>query len=508
LVKSAISKLSNFSKEQPFMSSANKTTIKPGKLFIGGEWCDAKSGKTFSTINPATAEPIIDVADADIMDVDIAVEAARNTLNKGAWAKMSGSERGEILWRVGDLIMKYADELAELETLDVGKPIIESRRIDVPFSADCFRYFAGAASKLQGDTIPVRSNCFTYTLREPLGVVALIVPWNFPLLLATRKVAPALAAGNTVILKPAPNSPLTAIRLAEICQEAGLPPGVLNVLTGSTRELGQALVDHSGVDGVSFTGSTQVGQEIVRRSANTLKRVEVELGGKSPNVIFADADLDTAVKGAISAIFYNCGEVCTAGSRLLVEESIQEKFIEQLVARAKKLTPGDPMDPKTRLGPIVSKEQMEKVLSYIESGKAEGARLLTGGNAANIGNGKGYFVEPTVFDQVDNTMKIAQEEIFGPVLSTIAFRDLDEAITKSNDTIYGLAAAIWTRDVKKAHRLARAIKAGTVWINTYNMFDSASPYGGYKMSGFGREQGLEAFNFYTQTKTVWIDLND
>ncbi|MBI4853006.1 MAG: aldehyde dehydrogenase family protein [Acidobacteria bacterium] len=490
------------------MSSPSKATIKPGKLFIGGEWCEAKSGKTFSTINPAKATPIIDIADADAVDVDLAVSAARTSFQSGAWAKMSGSERGEILWRIGDLIMKYADELAELETLDVGKPILESRRIDIPFSADCFRYFAGAASKLQGDTIPVRSNCFTYTLREPLGVVALIVPWNFPLLLATRKVAPALAAGNTVILKPAPNSPLTAIRLAEICAEAGLPAGVLNLLTGSTRELGQALVDHSGVDGVSFTGSTAVGQEILRRSANTLKHVEVELGGKSPNVIFADADIEAAVKGAISAIFYNCGEVCTAGSRLFVEESVHEKFVEQIVARAKKLTPGDPLDPKTRLGPVVSKEQMERVLSYIESGKAEGARLLTGGSRASVGNGDGYFIEPTVFDQVDNKMKIAQEEIFGPVLSTITFRDLDEAIAKSNDTIYGLAAAVWTRDIKKAHRLARAIKAGTVWINTYNMFDSASPYGGYKMSGFGREQGLEAFNFYTQTKTVWIDLNE
>jgi len=490
------------------MSSPSKATIKPGKLFIGGEWCESKSGKTFFTINPATAEPIIDIADADAVDVDLAVSAARNSLTNGAWAKMSGSERGEILWRIGDLIMKYADELAELETIDVGKPIIESRRIDVPFSADCFRYFAGAASKLQGETIPVRSNSFTYTLREPLGVVALIVPWNFPLLLATRKVAPALAAGNTVILKPAPNSPLTAIRLAEICQEAGIPPGVFNVVTGSTRELGQALVEHCGVDGVSFTGSTAVGQEIIRRSATTLKRVEVELGGKSPNVIFADADIDAAVRGAISAIFYNCGEVCTAGSRLLVEESVHEKFVEQIVARAKKLAPGDPLDPKTRLGPLVSQDQMNRVLSYIETGKAEGAKLLVGGSRANIGNGKGYYVEPTVFDQVDNKMKIAQEEIFGPVLSTITFRDLDEAIAKSNDTIYGLAAAVWTRDVKKAHRLARAIKAGTVWINTYNMFDCASPYGGYKMSGFGREQGLEAFNFYTQTKSVWIDLND
>lgn len=490
------------------MSTPSKATIKVGKLFIGGEWCEAKSGKTFPTINPATAESITDIADADAQDVDVAVAAARTALSSGAWAKMSGSERGEILWRIGDLIAKYGDELAELETLDVGKPILESRRIDIPFSADCFRYFAGAASKLQGDTIPVRSNCFTYTLREPLGVVALIVPWNFPLLLACRKVAPALAAGNTVILKPAPNSSLTALRLAEICQEAGLPAGVLNVLTGSTRELGQALVDHCGIDGVSFTGSTAVGQEIVERSAKTLKRVEVELGGKSPNIVFADADIDAAVRGAISAIFYNCGEVCTAGSRLFVEQSVHEKVVEQIVSRAKKLTPGDPLDPKTRLGPVVSEVQLERVMSYIEAGKAEGAKLLTGGNRASVGSGKGYFVEPTVFDQVDNKMKIAQEEIFGPVLSTITFSDIDEAIAKSNDTIYGLAAAIWTRDIKKAHRLARAIKAGTVWINTYNMFDSASPYGGYKMSGFGREQGLEAFNFYTQTKTVWIDLNE
>jgi acyl-CoA reductase-like NAD-dependent aldehyde dehydrogenase len=487
------------------MSAPSKATIKPGKLLIGGEWRDAKSGKTFQTINPAIAEPITDIADADAEDVDLAVVAARAAL-AGKWGKMSAAERGEILWRVADLMVKYGDELAELETLDCGKPISESRKIDVPFSADVFRYFAGAASKIQGETIPVRGNFFNYTLREPLGVVALITPWNFPLLLETRKIAPALAAGNAIILKPATPTPLSAIRLAEICQEAGLPDGAFNLITGAGRNAGQALVDHKDVDGISFTGSTPVGQDILRRSAATLKRVELELGGKSPNIVFADADLEAAARGAVAGIFYNCGEVCTAGSRLFVEESIHDKFIEQVVARAKKLTPGDPLDAKTRLGPVISEQQMNTVLSYIEAGKAEGARVLLGGGRAHIGNG--YYVEPTIFDQVDNKMKIAQEEIFGPVLAAISFQNLDDAIAKGNDTIYGLASAVWTRDVKKAHRLAQAIKAGTVWINTYNMFDSASPYGGYKMSGFGREQGMEAFNFYTQTKSVWIDLNE
>jgi acyl-CoA reductase-like NAD-dependent aldehyde dehydrogenase len=489
------------------MSASSKATIKPGKLLIGGEWQEAKSGNTFPTINPATAEPITYIADAGSEDVALAVAAAQVALT-GAWGKMSAAERGEILWRVADLMLKYGDEFAELETLDCGKPISESRKIDLPFSADCFRYFAGAASKIQGETIPVRGNFFNYTLREPLGVIALITPWNFPLLLATRKVAPALAAGNTIILKPATPTPLTAIRMAEVCQEAGLPPGVFNLITGAGRNAGQALVDHPGVDGISFTGSTSVGQEILRRSATTLKRVELELGGKSPNIVFADADLEAAARGAVAGIFYNCGEVCTAGSRLLVEESVHQQFIEQVVARAKKLTPGDPMDAKTRLGPVISEQQLNTVLEYIETGKQEGAKLLLGGERANVGNGKGYYLNPTIFDQVDNQMKIAQEEIFGPVLSAISFANLDDAIAKSNDTIYGLASAIWTRDVKKAHRFARAIKAGTVWVNTYNMFDSASPYGGYKMSGFGREQGMQAFEFYTQTKTVWIDLNE
>jgi aldehyde dehydrogenase (NAD+) len=487
------------------MSAPSKATIKPGKLLIGGEWCDAKSGKTFQTINPATAEPITDIADAGPEDVDLAVQAARAALS-GPWGRMSAAERGEILWRVADLMTKYGDEFAELETIDCGKPINESRKIDVFFSADCFRYFAGAATKIQGETVPVRGNFLTYTLREPLGVVALITPWNFPLLLETRKVAPALAAGNAIILKPATPTPLTAIRMAEICQEAGLPDGVFNLITGSGRNAGQALVDHPGVDGVSFTGSTPVGQDILRRAASTVKRVEMELGGKSPNIVFADADLEAAARGAVGGIFYNCGQVCTAGSRLLVEESVHDKLVEQIVARAKKMTPGDPFDPKTRLGPVVSEQQMNTILDYIEAGKAEGAKVVLGGGRANIG--KGYYIEPTVFDHVDNKMKIAQEEIFGPVLSTITFRDLDDAVEKGNDTIYGLASAIWTRDIKKAHRLARSIKAGTVWINTYNMFDSASPYGGYKMSGFGREEGMEALRFYTQTKSVWVDLND
>jgi acyl-CoA reductase-like NAD-dependent aldehyde dehydrogenase len=482
--------------------------IKPGKLFINGKWQDSVSGETFNTVNPATGEIITQVARGNKEDVDLAVKSARKSFEEGPWASMSVSDRGKILWKIGDLVDKYNAEISEVETLDNGKPIFESSKIDIPLVAEIFRYYAGWATKIHGETIPVKGNFFNYTLREPIGVVGAIVPWNFPLLLASWKIAPALACGNTVILKPAEITSLSALKFAEICQEAGLPDGVLNIITGPGSVVGNALVEHPGVDKIAFTGSTEVGKEIMRRCAGTLKKVSLELGGKSPNIVFADADIDSAIRGAFNGIFYGKGEVCAAGSRLFVEEKIHDEFITKLIERTKKAIPGDPLNPKTRLGAIVSKEQMDKVLSYIEIGKKEGAKLVAGGEKAVVEGLNGNFVYPTVFDEVDNKMRIAQEEIFGPVLSTIIFKDINDAIEKANSTIYGLASAVWTRDVKKAHHVVRKIKAGTVWINTYNNYDPAAPFGGYKMSGFGRELGMHALDLYTQIKNVMIDLNE
>jgi len=477
--------------------------IAPGRLYIGGQWVDAVAASTFTTVNPATEEPITQVAEGRAEDIDRAVKAARDAF-EGPWAKISGADRGRMLWKMADLIESYLAQIAEVETLDSGKTITESSRVDVPMAADCFRYFAGYATKIEGETVPVRTPCFAYTLREPLGVVGQIIPWNFPILLAAWKLAPALAAGNTIVLKPAEQTPLTALCLARIAEEAGLPPGVLNVVTGFGPTAGAALVDHPGVDKIAFTGSTAVGQEIMRRAAGSLKRLTLELGGKSPNIVFADADLDQAVRGASNGIFYNKGEVCTAGSRLFVEDSLHDAFLDRLSAFTAKLQQGDPLDPKTRLGPQVSEGQMNRVLSYVDKGKGEGARLVMGGSRAS---GKGYFVRPTIFDEVKNSMTIAREEIFGPVLSVLRFSDLDEVVRAANDTPYGLAAAVWTKDIKKAHRAARLLKSGTVWINTYGLYDSAMPFGGYKMSGFGRELGRHGLLEYTQTKSVWVDLS-
>ncbi|HLG20555.1 MAG TPA: aldehyde dehydrogenase family protein [Bdellovibrionota bacterium] len=474
------------------------------KLLIGGKWVDSSSGKTFPTINPATEEKITDIAEATVEDVDRAVKAARAAL-EGPWGSMSAKDRGKIVWKIGELLMHKVDEVASLETADNGKPIFESRYIDVPVTADCFQYYAGWATKFCGETIPIGPNSFNYTLREPIGVVAAITPWNFPLLLAAWKVAPALAMGNTVILKPASWTPLTALKLGEICQEAGLPDGVMNVITGPGGTIGMALANHPGVDKIAFTGETNTGKSIMKSGADTLKKISLELGGKSPNVVFADADLDAAAKGASIGIFYGKGEVCAAGSRLFVEAKVHEQFMDKLLSRVEKLQPADPMDPKTRMGAIVAKKQMDKVLEYIDIGKKEGAKLVSGGESVKVG-GKGYYLKPTVFDQVDNKMRIAQEEIFGPVLATIPFNDVDDAVAKANDTIYGLASAVWTRDIKKAHAFAKKVKAGTVWINTYNQYDAASPFGGYKQSGYGRELGIQALEMYTQTKTVWVDL--
>jgi aldehyde dehydrogenase (NAD+) len=455
------------------------------QLLIGGEWREAEGGKTLPVVNPATEEVIAEIGAASKSDVDAAVAAARTALT-GPWGKMSARDRGRLIWRVGEKLIENIDHVARLETLHNGKPITESRHIEIPMAAECLQYFAGWADKIHGETVPVKGNAFVYTTREPLGVVAAIVPWNFPLLLAIWKVAPALAAGNTVLLKPASQTPLTALAFGQIALDAGLPPGVLNVITGSGATVGQALVEHPGIDKIAFTGDTSTGRGVMRTAAETLKHITLELGGKSPNIVFPDADLDAAVRGATVGIFYGKGEVCAAGSRLLVDKSIKDQFIAKVAERTKKMVPGDPLDPKTRLGAISSKGQLERVLNYVEIGKKEGATL--------------------VFADVTPAMTIAREEIFGPVLAALEFSDVDEAIARANDSMYGLAAGVWTRDVKKAHYVASRLQAGTVWVNTYNVYDAAASFGGYKQSGFGRELGQHALDYYTQLKTVWVDL--
>jgi acyl-CoA reductase-like NAD-dependent aldehyde dehydrogenase len=486
------------------MTHELRKTLAPARLYIDGQWVDAKSGATFKTINPATEEPLTEVAEGGAEDIDLAVKAARRAYDSGPWARMSASDRGRILWKIGDLLEANVQEIGRVETLDQGKTITESTRVDVPLAADCFRYFAGWATKIEGETIPVRAPSLNYTLREPLGVVGAITPWNFPILMAAWKIAPALAAGNCVVLKPAKETPLTALLVAEMAQEAGLPPGVLNVVPGRGTVAGQALVDHPMVSKIAFTGSTEVGRDIMRRGTDTLKRLTLELGGKSPHIVFADADLDMAVRGASTGIFYNKGEVCTAGSRLFLEEGVHDAFVDRLQSQVGKLVQGDPLDPKTRLGPQVSEAQMRQVLGYVDTGKKEGARLVCGGERPA---GKGFFVRPTIFTGVRNDMTLAREEIFGPVLAVLRFKDLEEVLAAANDTIYGLAAGVWTRDIKKAHKTARMLQAGTVWINSYGLYDSAMPFGGVKQSGFGRELGREGLLEYTRTKSVWVDLS-
>jgi aldehyde dehydrogenase (NAD+) len=485
---------------------AAKTKVEPGRLLINGKWVEGS--KTFETLNPATGAVLTRVVEAASGDVDRAAGAARRAFEDrtGAWRKMSASERGRLIWKFADLIEKNMDELAELETLDNGKPIFESRYVDMPMVVDVMRYYAGWATKISGETVNTFETAFTYTLREPVGVVGLIIPWNFPLLLASWKLGPALACGCTVVLKPAEQTPLTTLRVGELTIEAGFPAGVINIVTGGP-EVGKAMVAHPGIDKIAFTGSTAVGTEIMRAAADSLKRITLELGGKSPNIVFADSDIDSAVKGAINGIFYGKGEVCNAGSRLFVESKVKGEFLEKLVGRAKKMQPADPLDPKTRLGAIVSQEQMQTVLGYIETGKKEGAQLIAGGNRVSVDGGKGFFVEPTIFADVKNEMKIAQEEIFGPVLATLSFDDVDEVIRLANQNPYGLAAAVWTRDVQKAHLVSRQLRAGTVWINTYGLMDASLPFGGYKSSGFGRELGQNALEHYTEVKTVWMNLS-
>jgi phenylacetaldehyde dehydrogenase len=482
----------------------------PKRMLIDDNWVGALSGKTFEIKNPATGDTIAHVAEGDKADIDRAVEAARRAFESGPWSAMTPSERSKILWRIGDLLSKYADELAELESLNNGKLVSVARVADVPLSADIFHYMAGWCSKIEGKTIPLSvlytpgARYHAYTRPEPIGVVGQIIPWNFPLLMAAWKLAPALATGCTVVLKVAEETPLTAIRLGEILQEAGVPGGVVNIITGFGETAGAALAGHAGVDKVAFTGSTEVGRLIVQAAARDLKHVSLELGGKSPNIILEDADLDIAISGATNAIFFNHGQACSAGSRLYVQERVFDKVVAGISDQARSIKLGSGLDPATQMGPMVSKVQRDRVWNYIEAGRRAGAKAIAGGRALDTA---GYFIEPTVFVNVKPDMKIVQEEIFGPVVTVAPFKDTDdELMRQANDTIYGLAAGIWTRDLSKAHLLAASLKAGTVWINCYNIFDAALPFGGYKQSGWGREMGEAVLDNYLATKAVTIAL--
>jgi phenylacetaldehyde dehydrogenase len=476
----------------------------PKKLLIDGKWVAASSGKTFDSIDPATGDVLARVAEGDKADIDLAVKAARRAFESGPWAKMSASQRGRIIWKIGDLLAENVEEFAELETLDNGKPISVSRVADVPLAADLFHYMAGWATKIEGSTIPIAGPFLAYTRREPIGVVGQIIPWNFPLLMAAWKLGPALATGCTVVLKPAEQTPLSALRLGELALEAGLPPGVLNIVTGFGETAGAALAAHPDVDKIAFTGSTEVGKLIVHAASGNLKKVTLELGGKSPNIVFDDADLKQATAGAANAIFFNHGQCCCAGSRLYVEDKIFDKVVEGVSESAKKIRVGPGMNPDTTMGPLVSEEQFRRVCGYMEAGMNEGAKAVVGGK--KVGN-RGYFVEPTVLVNTTPNMKVVQEEIFGPVVTAMPFKSVDEIAAEANNTPYGLAAGIWTKDIAKAHALANKLKAGTVWVNCYNVFDAAMPFGGYKQSGWGREMGKEALELYTETKSVCVRIN-
>ena len=493
------------------MSSPQQTaanTPRKYQLFIDGKWVDAESGKTFTTPNPATGETLAEVAEADKADVDKAVAAARRAF-EGKWGSMSARDRGRLLYKLSQLIESRSRELAELETADNGKPIRESEYIDIPQVVENFEYFAGWATKIEGETIPVPGEMFNYTLREPLGVCGQIIPWNFPLLMAAWKLAPALAAGNTLVLKPAEQTPVTAMELGKLIQEAGFPDGVVNILPGYGETAGAALAAHPGIDKIAFTGSTEVGKLIAHAAANNLTKVSLELGGKAPNIVFADADIEQAVNGAMMGIFFNQGQVCCAGSRLFIADEIKGEFLGRLKEKAEKIKVGDPMDGKTQMGPQVSEVQLNRIKGYVDIARSEGATVMMGGETPALEGSfqNGYFFQPTVFGDVKNPMRVAQEEIFGPVACAITFKDEDDLLKQANETIFGLSAGIWTKDITRAHRFAKKVHAGVVWINTYNMFNAASPFGGFKQSGYGREMGKHALELYTHVKSVWVDLS-
>lgn len=477
------------------------------RLLIDGKWVEAHSERTFPSVNPADGSVLKQVAEADATDVNRAVGAARAAFDTGHWTRFAPSDRAKCIYRLADLVEQHQDELARLETIDSGKPILESRRSDLPKTIDCLRFFAGAADKIYGQAIPVDETHLSLVLREPFGVVAQIIPWNFPILLAVWKLAPALAAGNTVVLKPAEETSLSILRLGELVIDAGFPPGVVNIITGSGELTGRCLVNHPDVNKIAFTGSTAIGQEIARTAAGMLKSVSLELGGKGPNMVFPDADIGAAVDGALKAAFSNQGQVCCSGSRLFLHKSIYEKFLDRLEAKVRQIRQGEPLDPRTTMGPQVSQVHYQRILDYIEIGKKEGAMALCGGGkSVDPGLARGFYIQPTLFVDVKNSMRIAREEIFGPVLSVIPFEDEGNLVAQANDTIYGLSAGIWTRDIARAHRLARQIQAGTIWVNCFNKTNPAVPFGGYKMSGYGRDNGMEAALQYTQTKSVWISL--
>lgn len=479
-------------------------------MYIGGRWRSAQSGKTFETLDPSTGKVLVRVAEASQADVDLAVNAARGAHEKGDWhLKMTPSERSQCLWRLAELLDRHKEILGQLDALDNGKPFSTARDVDVHWSAEHFRYFAGWPTKIEGSTIPVSTlGMFNYTLREPVGVCGLIVPWNYPLLMASWKIAPALAAGNYLVLKPAEQTPLSALYLPKLFEQAGFPPGVFNVVPGFGQTAGAALVAHHGVDKISFTGSTEVGREILKNSVGNLKRVSLELGGKSPNIVFADADLEQAIMGATWAIFGNNGQSCTAGSRLYIERSVFAEVTRSMAEATKKIRVGPGMQSEQpHIGPVISDEQLTRVLSYIEAGYRSGGEALSGGHRIGADLSEGYFIQPTLFRNIEDGAKLNREEIFGPVVCAMPFDDLDEILQRANATPYGLAAGVWTKDVNKAHQLSAKLHAGTIWVNTWGNTDAASPFGGYKQSGHGREMGKEAIELYTELKSIWMRID-
>lgn len=484
-------------------AKASRPQVRQSTCFIGGEWVPAVSGKTFEAINPATEEVICEVAEGDKQDIDRAVAAAREAFDHGPWRTMDARDRGRLIYRLADLIEQEIDELAALETLDNGKPISDARNIDMPLVIDCLRYYAGWADKIEGATIPIRGDYHCYTRREPVGVVGQIIPWNFPALMAAWKWGPALAAGCTIVMKPAEQTPLTCLRMARLAQKAGIPDGVLNVVPGFGPTAGAALVEHPHVDKIAFTGEGATAKIIQRAAADSMKRLTFELGGKSPNVVFADADLDTAIEGAHFGLYFNQGQCCCAGSRLFVEDRIHDEVVDRLRERNDTHKVGDPFDPETRQGPQIDQAQFDKILKYVDYGKQDGASCVSGGQ--RVGD-RGYFIEPTLFTGVTDDMRIARDEIFGPVLSVLKFSDVDEMIRRANDTNFGLAAAVWTRDLTKAHRFASKVRAGTVWVNCYDVLDAGAPFGGFKQSGIGRELGAAGLEAYLENKTVTVAL--